>query len=154
VISSAIYLLIAMANIAAFVFALERLPQNIVSGIQQLTDNRVLIILMVNLALLVLGMFLDVAGVLILTVPALVGIGAAIGMDPVHLGVMVTFNTIIGFVHPPLGLCLFIVSGVAKSPIEKVTMQALPMIGIALALLMLIAFVPELVLFLPNLLVK
>ncbi len=65
-----------------------------------------------------------------------------------------TFNTIIGFVHPPLGLCLFIVSGVAKSPIEKVTMQALPMIGIALALLMLIAFVPELVLFLPNLLVK
>ena len=154
VISSAIYLLIAMANIAAFVFALERLPQNIVAGIQQLTDNRVLIILMVNLALLVLGMFLDVAGVLILTVPALVGIGAAIGMDPVHLGVMVTFNTIIGFVHPPLGLCLFIVSGVAKSPIEKVTMQALPMIGIALALLMLIAFVPELVLFLPNLLVK
>ncbi|HSI40718.1 MAG TPA: TRAP transporter large permease [Xanthobacteraceae bacterium] len=154
VISSAIYLLIAMANIAAFVFALERLPQAIVAGIQEITDNRILIILMVNLVLLALGMFLDVAGVLILTVPALVGIGAAIGMDPVHLGVMVTFNTIIGFVHPPLGLCLFIVAGVAKTPIEKVTMQALPMIGIAIALLMLIAFVPQTVLFLPNLLVK
>lgn len=154
VVSSAIYLLIAMANIAAFVFALERLPQHVVDGIQQLTDNRVLIILMVNLVLLFLGMFLDVAGVLILTVPALVGIGAAIGMDPVHLGVMVTFNTIIGFVHPPLGLCLFIVAGVAKSPIEKITIQALPMIGIAIALLMLIAFVPEIVLFLPNLLAE
>lgn len=154
VVSSAIYLLIAMANIAAFVFALERLPQHIVDGIQQLTGNRVLIILMVNLVLLFLGMFLDVAGVLILTVPALVGIGAAIGMDPVHLGVMVTFNTIIGFVHPPLGLCLFIVAGVAKSPIEKITIQALPMIGIAIALLMLIAFVPEIVLFLPNLLAE
>ena len=152
VISAAIFLLIAMAHIAAFVFALERMPQAVVAGLQALTDNRVLIILLLNVVLLVLGMFLDVTGVLILTVPALVGIGAAIGMDPVHLGVMVTFNTIIGFVHPPLGLCLFIVAGISKTPIEKITMEALPMIGIALLILMLVAFVPDTVLWLPRVL--
>ena len=107
---------------------------------------------MVNVVLLFLGMFLDVAGILILTVPALVGVGQALGMDPVHLGVMVVFNVLIGFVHPPVGLCLFIVASIARSPIERIALSSLPMIAVALVVLLIVTFVPSVALWLPRLL--
>ncbi|OYU37890.1 MAG: C4-dicarboxylate ABC transporter permease [Pseudorhodobacter sp. PARRP1] len=150
IITSAIYVLIAMANIASFIFAIEQLPQTAVAGLTGLTDNPLLILLMVNMILLVLGMFLDTIGILILTVPALTAIGTQLGMDPVHLGVMVVFNVLIGFVTPPVGLCLFVIAGVTGRPIEKISIKALPMIGLALIVLAIIALVPEVVLFLPR----
>jgi C4-dicarboxylate transporter, DctM subunit len=150
IISSAIYILIAMANIAAFIFAIEQLPQKAVSGLTSLTDNPYLILLMVNLILLVLGMFLDTIGILILTVPALTAIGSQLGMDPVHLGVMVVFNVLIGFVTPPVGLCLFVIAGVTGRPMEKISLKALPMVGLALVVLAIVTLVPDLVLFLPR----
>lgn len=150
VLSAAIYLLIAMAHIVAFIFALERVPETVVNALFTVSDNRYVILLLVNLSLLMLGMVLDVTGILILTVPALIGIGHALGLDPVHLGVMVVFNVLIGFIHPPIGLCLFIVSSIAKQPIEKVALATLPMIAIALAILAIIALFPDVVLFLPN----
>lgn len=153
VITASIYLLIAMANIAAFIFAMERIPQHVVEALMSVSDNKFVVLLLVNLILLVLGMFLDTVGILILTVPALIGIGQALGMDPVHLGVMVVFNVLIGFVTPPVGLCLFIVAGVAKRPLEKVALKAVPMIGVALVVLALITLFPQLVLFLPDLIV-
>ena len=154
ILSSAVYLLMAMANIAAFIFAMEQVPERIVAGLFAISTNHVAVLLMVNAVLLFLGMVLDVAAILILTVPALMGIGSVLGMDPVHLGVMVVFNVIIGFVTPPVGLCLFIVTSLAKTTIDKVTIHLLPMVAIAVAILMVITFSPGLVLYLPNLLVK
>lgn len=151
--SASIYMLIAMANIAAFVFALERLPEAVVSALFAVSENPVVVILLVNLVLLLLGMVLDAAGILILTVPALMGIGQALGMDPVHLGVMVVFNVLIGFVTPPVGLCLFIVASVTRLSFERIALSALPMLALALVVLMAVTFVPELVLFLPDLIV-
>ena len=151
--SSAIYVLIAVANIAAFVFALERIPQAVVSGLFSISREPWIVLIMTNVVLLLLGMVLDIVGVLILTVPTLVGLGSALGMDPVHLGVMVVFNALLGFVHPPVGLCLFIVAGIAKRPIERIALQTLPFIGIALIVLMILTFVPGVVLFLPNLII-
>ncbi|MBT9246243.1 TRAP transporter large permease (plasmid) [Gemmobacter fulvus] len=152
IITSAIYVLIAMANIAAFIFAIEQLPQHAVAGLTSLTDNPYLILLMVNIILLILGMFLDTIGILILTVPALTAIGTTLGMDPVHLGVMVVFNVLIGFVTPPVGLCLFVIASVTGRPMEKIAVKALPMIGLALVILGLISVFPDIVLFLPRLL--
>lgn len=152
--TAAIYMLVAMANVSSFIFAREKLPEHVVSALFSISENPVIVLLLVNLILLMLGMVLDAAAVLILTVPALVGIGQALGMDPVHLGVMVVFNVLIGFVTPPVGLCLFIVSSVARTRIDQVAWHALPMLGLALLLLLLIAFVPQVVLFLPNLMVK
>ena len=86
---------------------------------------------------------------LILTVPALMAIGNTLGMDPVHLGVMVVFNVLVGFVTPPVGLCLFVIAGVTGRPMEKIALKALPMIGIALIVLALIAVFPQISLFLP-----
>ena len=109
---------------------------------------------MVNIVLLLLGTVLEATPTLILTVPALVGIGQALGMDQVQLGVMVVFNILIGFITPPVGLCLFIVSNIARTRVDKVAWHVLPMIGIALIVLMIITFVPAVTLVLPDLLVK
>lgn len=152
--STVIYLLIAMANIAALIFAMEQLPRYTVELLTTITDNKYLLLLMVNLILLVLGMFLEGTGILILTVPALVAIGNTLGMDPVQLGVMVVTNVVIGFVHPPVGLCLYVVAGVTKRKVENVAWEALPMIGVALIVLALVALVPEVSLFLPRLLLN
>ena len=151
-ISAAIYVLVAMANIAAFIFAIEQLPQHAVAGLTSISDNPWVILIMVNIILLFLGMFLDTIGVLILTVPALMAIGQTLGMDPVHLGVMVVFNVLIGFVTPPVGLCLFVVASVTGRPMERIALVALPMIGLALLVLAIITIFPEVVLFLPRLL--
>lgn len=151
-ISAAIYVLVAMANIAAYIFAIEQLAQKTVAGLTAISDNRWVILIMVNLILLFLGMFLETIGVLILTVPALMAIGQTLGMDPVHLGVMVVFNVLIGFVTPPVGLCLFVVASVTGRPMERIALAALPMIGLALLVLAVIAVFPQVVLFLPRLL--
>lgn len=151
ILSSAIYVLIAMANVVAFIFALEQLPQKAVAGLTTISDDPLVILLMVNIVLLILGMFLDTIGVLILTVPALTAIGTTLGMDPVHLGIMVVFNVLIGFVTPPVGLCLFVIAGVTGRPMEKISIKALPMIGLALVVLAIITLVPDVVLFLPRL---
>lgn len=152
--SAAIYLLIAMAHVIALIFAMERLPQAVVSALTTISENRWVILLIVNLILLVLGMFLDTVGILILTVPALVALGGQLDMDPVHLGVIVVFNCLIGFVTPPVGLCLYIMSGVARRPIESIAVHALPMVGLAIVVLAIITVFPQIVLFLPNLLVE
>ncbi|MCA0920781.1 TRAP transporter large permease [Pseudooceanicola nanhaiensis] len=151
--SATIYLLIGFAHVLSLIFAMERLPQTVVTALNSVSENKWVILLMVNLILLVLGMFLDTVGILILTVPALMAIGQQLGMDPVHLGVIVVFNCLIGFATPPVGLCLYVMSGVTKRPIEKISLHALPMVGLALVVLAVITVFPQVVLFLPNLLV-
>ena len=151
--SATIYLLIGFAHVLSLIFAMERLPQTVVTALNSVSENKWVILLMVNLILLVLGMFLDTVGILILTVPALMAIGQQLGMDPVHLGVIVVFNCLIGFATPPVGLCLYVMSGVTKRPIEKISLHALPMVGLALVVLAVITLFPQVVLFLPNLLV-
>lgn len=152
--TAAIFTLVAMANIASFIFAMERLPQTVVAALYSISENPIFVLIMVNIVLLFLGTVLEATPTLILTVPALVGIGQAVGMDQVQLGVMVVFNILIGFITPPVGLCLFIVSNIAKARVDQVAWHALPMIGIALIVLMIITFVPPVKLFLPEILVK
>jgi tripartite ATP-independent transporter DctM subunit len=149
--SSAIYLLIGMAYIAAFIFSIEGVPGMVLRSLQAISDNPIVLLLLINLGLLLLGMVLDIVAILILTVPALTVVGNAIGLDPVHLGVIIVFNTLIGFMTPPVGFCLFIVSAVAKRPVERVALQALPLLAVAIVVLLIVTFVPAVVLVLPNL---
>ena len=151
--TATIYLLIAFASVLALVFAIERLPQAVVAALSAVSEEKWAILAMVTLILLVLGMFLDTVGILILTVPALTAIGAELGMDPVHLGVIVVFNCLIGFATPPVGLCLYVMAGVTKRPIEAISLHALPMVALAICVLALITALPGLVLFLPDLLI-
>jgi C4-dicarboxylate transporter DctM subunit len=87
---------------------------------------------------------------MILSLPVLVPIALQIGVDPVHFGIIVVLNLVIGLVTPPVGLCLFIVCGISKVSLEDVSRAALPMIGICIFVLMLVTYFPELVLTIPN----
>jgi tripartite ATP-independent transporter DctM subunit len=148
--TSAILFIVAMASIVAFVLTLERVPSAIAGSILSITQDPLLILLMLNVVLLVLGMFLEPISILILTMPILLQLQKVIAMDPVQFGTMVVLNVVIGMATPPVGICLFIVCATSGQPLTKVSREALPLIAICLAVLALVALVPQTSLFVPR----
>ena len=149
--TAGIMLVIAMASMAQFIFSYERVPQQITRWMLGLTDNKHLLLLMVNILLLVLGTFMETLAALILTLPILMEMVKVLQIDPVHFGTIVVINLSIALATPPVGACLFIACGIAKVPIEKVSLAMLPMLAIAIGVLMLVSYVPAISLFLPSL---
>ncbi len=149
--SAGVMLVVAMASMTSFILGIENIPQNIANALTNLTGSPTLLLILLNAILLVLGFFLEPLAALVLAMPILNQIGPVIGLDPVQFGVMIVFNLMIGMITPPVGLCLFIVSVIARVPLDKVSRAALPMIGICLVVLALIGFVPQLSLLLPSL---
>jgi len=149
--TAAIMFIVAMASMIQFIFSYERIPHQITQLMLGITDNKYLLLLMINVLLLVLGMFLETIAAMILALPVLLEIAKVIQIDPVHFGIIVVINLSIGLATPPVGVCLFIACGIAKVPIEKVSITMLPMIAIAIGVLMLVTFVPAVSLFLPSL---
>lgn len=153
-VTAGIMIIIATSNMVAFVFAMEGLPQKIAAAILAITSDKYVILLLINVLLLILGMFLDLVAILILTLPIILPIGHQIGIDPVHLGMIVVLNVVIGLVTPPVGMCLFVASAVARLSVEQVARAALPMIGICLIVLMLVTYIPAISLWLPSMLAR
>lgn len=149
--SAGVMLVVAMASMTAFVLGIESVPARIAGGLLGITDSPAGLLLLLNVVLLVLGLFLEPLAALILAMPILAAVTPMIGIDPVQFGVMVVLNLMVGMVTPPVGLVLFIVSAIARTPLEQVTRAALPLIAISLVVLMLVAFVPQVSLFLPGL---
>lgn len=149
--SAGVMLVVAMASMTSFVLGIENIPTRIAHGVMGITDSPVLLLILLNLILLVLGLFLEPLAALILAMPILSVITPTLGMDPVQFGIMVVLNLMIGMITPPVGLVLFIVSAIGRTPLEAVTRAALPLIGISVVVLALVAFVPPLSLFLPSL---
>ena len=139
-----------MASVVSFVFTLEQVPQHIAELVLSITENPWLILLLLNLLLLVLGMFLEPISILILTMPILLKFQAMIDMDPVQFGTVVVLNVVIGMATPPVGILLFIASAISGEPVTRVIREALPLVGICIAVLALIALVPALSLALPT----
>jgi C4-dicarboxylate transporter, DctM subunit len=149
-VSASILFITSMASIVSFVFTLEQVPTLIANQMLLITDNPWLILLLLNIFLLILGMFLEPISILILTMPILLKFQVLIGMDPVHFGTVVVLNVVIGMATPPVGILLFITSAISGQPVTRVIREALPLVGICLAVLALIALVPQLTLFLPR----
>ncbi|MCT8988703.1 TRAP transporter large permease [Chelativorans sp. SCAU2101] len=150
IVSSAILFITSVASIVAFVFTLEQVPTRITEMVLSITENKLAILLLLNLFLLLLGMFLEPISILILAMPVLLKIGALLGMDPVHFGTMVVLNVVIGMATPPVGIQLFIVAAASGEPLIRIVREALPLIGICIVVLALVALIPPLTLFLPN----
>lgn len=148
--SSSILFIASMAAIVSFVFTLEQVPQQISTLVLSITDDPYLILLMLNVLLLILGMFLEPISILILTMPILLKISAILQMDPVQFGTMAVLNVVIGLATPPVGILLFIVSATSGEPLTAVIKQALPLIAICLVVLAVVALVPAFTLFLPQ----
>jgi TRAP-type C4-dicarboxylate transport system permease large subunit len=107
-------------------------------------------LLIINIVLLILGMFIEGIALMIIAYPVLMPVALSFGIDPIHFGVILVLNLMIGLVTPPVGLCLYIVAGIAKVPIAEIAKELWPyLLGLIVALL-LITFVPAFSLWLPN----
>ncbi|MBO6815918.1 MAG: TRAP transporter large permease [Rhizobiaceae bacterium] len=149
--TAGVMLIVAMASMTAFILGIENIPRIIAAGLLDISDSPWVLILLLNLVLLVLGLFLEPLAALVLAMPILNELFPLLGLDSVQFGIMVVLNLMIGMITPPVGLCLFIVSAIGRQPLEKVAVAILPMIAICLVVLLLVAFVPALTLTLPEL---
>ena len=150
--TSGLLFILAMASIVAFALTIEEVPTTFANTLLSISDNKIIVLLMVNLMLLILGKFLEPISVMIVTMPILIKVANMIGMDMIQFGVMVTLNVVIGMVTPPVGVCLFVVCAISGKSIIEVSKEVLPMFFICLALLALVAFVPWVTLWLPRIL--
>ena len=151
VVTSGIMIIVGVASMVAFAITFEQVPAKVAQAMLSLTQDKTLLLLIINAALLLLGFFLEPISIMILTLPVLVPLLKMLEVDLVHFGMVMTFNTCLGLVHPPLGICLYIVSGISGVKVERISVAAMPMIGICLVLLLVITYVPWLSLWLPGL---
>lgn len=146
-----IMVIVASANVFAWILARERIPQDVAESVIAMGLSPIVLLLLLNVVILLLGMILDASAILILVTPVIVPALAAVGIDPVHFGMVMIVNMMIGMIHPPVGMALFIVSNIAKAPVMQVALETVPYIVGFLLILLLITLVPQLVLWLPDL---
>lgn len=149
--SCGVMLVVAMASMTGFVLGIESLPQKIAGSILEMTQDPLLLVILLNVVLIILGLFLEPLAAMVLIMPVLNALAPTIGMNPVQMGVMVVLNLMIGMCTPPVGLVLFIVSSIARSPLQAVTRASLPMLALCILVLALVAAVPGVSLWIPGL---
>jgi C4-dicarboxylate transporter DctM subunit len=146
-----IMFIIAMAYGFAWLVAREQIPAEITRQLLAITDNPVLIILMVNVLLIVLGAVMDNISAMVILSTVLMGVGSQIGMDPIQLGAMVVINFAVGMVTPPVGYSLFVGASISGMRIETVSRFLWPFLLVLLGVVLMVAFVPAATLWLPAL---
>ena len=144
--------IVANALLFAHVLTTERIPQTIAETIISWGMPAWQFLVVVNILLLIAGMFMEPTGIILIMAPILFPIATRLGIDPVHLGIIMVVNLEIGMVTPPIGLNLFVTAGITKMSILGVARAALPWTLVLLLFLIIITYVPAITLFLPNLL--
>ena len=151
---SIVLILIATSSVFGYCLTYLHVPDKAANLIIGLTSNPILIALLLNLILLVLGCIMDMAPIILIATPILLPIAKSIGIDPIQFGIMMILNCGIGLLTPPVGSVLFIGSAVGKCKMERVVKATLPFYLCMIAVLLLITFVPQISMFLPNLFAK
>lgn len=152
--TGSIMLIVTAAGLFGWVIAREQGPQAVTEAILQLTDNPIVFLLLVNVALLITGMLLEPVAGLLITVPVLLPAAMEFGIDPLHLGIVMILNLVLGLLTPPVGLVLYVLSSVTGSSVQTVTRGTVPFLIPLLITLLLITFIPAFSLWLPSLLAK
>lgn len=142
--------LIATSMAMSWLFSFQSLPQGITGFLLDSVKDPILVLLFINITLLIVGTFMDMTPAVLIFTPIFLPVVMAMGMHPVHFGMIIVLNLCIGVCTPPVGTLLFVGSGVAKVPITKVIPQLLPFLGVMTAVLMILTYIPELSLWLPK----
>lgn len=150
--SGIILFLIAASSAMSWVMAYTGIPQAISEGILAISDNKIVIFLLMNVILLIIGTFMDITPAILIFTPIFLPIAQQFGMSEVQFGVVLIFNLCIGLMTPPVGSVLFVACGISKISIERVAKMLIPYLLALLVILLLITFVPEISLFLPKML--
>lgn len=151
VVAATILMLSAASNVFGWILATEKIPEMLSTSLLALTDNKFIILIMINIFLLVWGMFMDSLPAIMIVAPILFPLAQKLGIDSIHFGVVMGFNLVIGLITPPYGAALFTGTIVSGLPMEKLIKEMLPFILASIAILILITYVPWIVTFLPGL---
>lgn len=150
--STILLILMGTASIFGWMLAMEQIPQQVATGFLSLTSNPQVYLLMVVFLVIFVGTFMEVTAAAILLVPILAPVALSLGIHPVHFAIVFLIADFIGVVTPPVGVCLFASCSISKEPIEKVSIALIPFIIAEITTVIVIALVPEAVLFIPRLL--
>jgi tripartite ATP-independent transporter DctM subunit len=149
-----VMILIGFAAAFGYMMTLMQIPQRITEAMTSFSDNRYVILLMINILLLALGTLMDMAPLILIMTPILLPVVTHIGVDPVHFGMIMMVNLGMGLITPPVGGVLFVGSAIAKLPIERVTKALYPFFIALLFVLALVTYVPAISLWLPGVALK
>jgi C4-dicarboxylate transporter DctM subunit len=142
--------IVANALLFAHVLTTERIPQTIAEQIVGMGMTPWMFLAVVNIILLIAGNFMEPTGIILILAPIFFPIATQLGIDPIHLGIIMVVNMEIGMVTPPVGLNLFVTSGVTGMNLVQVTKAALPWLSVLLVFLVLVTYIPQITLFLPD----
>jgi C4-dicarboxylate transporter DctM subunit len=148
----AILLIISTASVFGWVLTANRIPDMIAQGFISLSDNPYVFLLLVNLLLLIVGMFLETGAAIIILAPILTPVALKLGIDPIHFGILMIVNLAVGMTTPPVGVNLFVACQVAGLRIEQILKSMLPFYGVLLLDIAIITYLPQLTLWLPAVL--
>ena len=140
--SATIGTIIATTTLFSWLLTSEQIPMKITNWMIGLTDNRFLLLLLINVLLLITGMFIDSGPAIMLLAPILCPVAASLGVSMVQFGLVMVINLTIGLLTPPVGTAMYVGSNVSGVPIPKISKALLPFIGIMLVVLMLVTYVP------------
>jgi TRAP-type C4-dicarboxylate transport system permease large subunit len=148
--TASVLFIVTAASIFAWLLTVSQAANALSTLIFSITDNKYVFLVLVNLLMLFVGCFLDTIAAITILVPILLPIVLKLGIDHIHFGLIMTLNLMIGLLHPPLGMVLFVLSRVANLSVERTTMAILPWLVPLFAALIAITFIPEITLWLPR----
>ncbi len=149
--TAVVLLLVATSVGMSWIMAYVNIPQQLTATLLSLTDNGIVILLLINVILLCVGIFMDITPAVLIFTPIFLPIAVSLGIDPIHFGIIIVLNLCIGLCTPPVGSVLFVGVGVANTRITEVTRPLLPFFIAMIVALMVVTFFPDLSLWLPNL---
>lgn len=152
--TAVVMIIVANATSFSWLLTAEQGPQKLIMLFKQITANKYLILFMINFLLFVLGCFIDTTSALVMTVPTLLPLAQSIGVSSLHLGIIMCTNLVIGMATPPLGLTLFTACSISKVPISRIIRPIIPMLAIMFLVTLIITYIPQIALFLPELLMN
>ena len=150
--SGMVMLLIAMSEPFAWFVAVDQIPQRLIEWMSTVTTSPYMILLLVNIFLLLLGIPMETAPALVIVTPVLAPIAAAVGIDPIHMGIVICLNLVLGLITPPVGAVLFAVCGTANISLQRLSKAIWPPFLVSLVVLAIVTYLPWLSTFLPKLL--
>jgi len=149
--TASVLFIVASAAIFAWVLTVEQMPQQVSALMLSISDNPVILLMLANVVLLVAGMFLESTAAIMILTPILLPPLVAAGVDPVHFGLVMVFNLMIGMITPPVGMSVYMLSPIVGLPVGKVFKAVLPYLASLLVALVVLTYVPQISLWLPNL---
>ncbi|MBY8917334.1 TRAP transporter large permease [Nitratireductor sp. L1-7-SE] len=150
--TAAIMMIVGAASVFAWILTANQVATHFAEFVLSFTDSRAMVLLLIMVVVLIVGLFMETIAAISILVPVLMPVAAQFGIDPVHLGIIVILNLMLGLLTPPVGMVLFVLSRVSRVPFEQCVRATLPFLVPLLAVLLLLTFIPQLVLWLPQLL--